>query len=64
MPRKEENRYKNFPEGFFIFNDSILNIPGIKHKNNGYINDANKLIIESLIRWICVLIYIPRKHVM
>ena len=47
---KEEKLYKHFPECFFIFKDTILNMPGTKLIINGYIKDIIKLIIESLIR--------------
>ena len=41
----------------------ILKIPGIKYKANGINKDNNRLEPESLIRWICVLTYIPQKQV-
>ena len=51
------------PENFFPFKAIALNTEGIKYNINGYIKAAIKLIIESLIRWICVLTYIPQKQI-
>ena len=46
----EDNLYINSKEFFSFFKADILKIPGIKHEKIGYINDNEKLIIESLIR--------------
>ncbi len=50
------------PFFFLEFNAGILNIPGIKYVQNGYINDNPKLKTVSFIKWICVWMYIPQKQ--
>ena len=51
-----ENLYKYFLFGFSTLKEEIRNIPGIRNIAIGNNKDIIKLIIESLIRCICVFI--------
>lgn len=55
-----ENPYKHLD---LFLSAYILKIPGNKYKAKGVIKEVAKLNNESLIKCICVFLYIPQKQV-